>query len=79
MRGKNIKRNSTLWASVLQEEEVLKFTVMNVDMGQRDVGRHVKGSYVHVQLQKQMKGNQVQEVGRMDADLILFLSYEFTL
>lgn len=41
--------------------------------------RHVKGSYVHVQLQKQMKGNQVQEEGRMDADLILSLSYEFTL
>lgn len=45
------------------------------------LGRHVKGSYVHVhvQLQKQMKGNQVQEEGRMDADLILSLSYEFTL
>lgn len=39
----------------------------------------MKGSYVYVQLQKQMKGNQVQEEGRMDADLILSLSYEFTL
>lgn len=43
------------------------------------LGRHVKGSYVYVQLQKQMKGNQVQEEGRMDAAHILSLSYEFTL
>lgn len=37
------------------------------------MGRHVKARHVYVQLQKQIKGNQIQEVGRMDADLVLSL------
>ena len=42
-------------------------------------GKGLKGKcHMHVQLQKQMEGNQVQEVGGTKAD-ILFISQRFLL